>query len=93
MAPKRKLIGFDAETWQALQKQILRITTLQNTDPRGKFNVSNARELYAWIVPAILKFQEALSAENRTELNSRGQIETLLASPVNTYDGNQDDVC
>ena len=76
-----------------LQKQILRITTLQNTDPRGKFDVSNARELYAWIVPAILRFQEALSAENRTELNSRGQIETLLASPANTYDGNQEDVC
>jgi len=76
-----------------LQKQILRVTTLQKTDPRGKFNVTNARELYAWIVPAILKFQGALSAENRTELNSRGQIETLLASPVNTYDGNQDDVC
>ena len=60
-----------------LQKQILRITTLQNTDPRGKFDISNARELYAWIVPAILRFQEALSAENCTELNSRGQIEAV----------------
>jgi hypothetical protein len=37
-------------------------------------------------------FRGALSAENRTELNSRGQIETLLASPVNPYDGNQEDV-
>jgi hypothetical protein len=76
-----------------LQKQILRITTLQKTDPRGKFNITNARELYAWIVPAILKFQEALSARDRKELNSRGQIETLLAGPVDPYDGNQDDVC
>jgi hypothetical protein len=76
-----------------LQKQILRITTLRKTDPGGKFNITNARELYAWIVPAILKFRGALSARYRKELNSRGQIETLLANPVDPYGGNQDDVC
>ena len=77
-----------------LQKQILRITTLQKTDPQDKFTIANARELYAWIVPAVLKFQGALSVRYHEGLNSRGQIETLLTNPVKSYQGNQDDdVC
>jgi len=57
------------------------------TDPRDKFNTANARELYAWIVPTVLKFQGALSARYRNELNSRGQIETLL----DPHESNKDD--
>ena len=76
-----------------LQKQILGITTLQNTDPRDKFNTANARELYAWIVPAVLKFQGALTARYRKGLNSRGEIEVLLASPVAPHQGDEDRDC
>ena len=40
-----------------LEKQVLRVTSLRATDPQEKFDADSARELYAWIVPAILKFQ------------------------------------
>jgi hypothetical protein len=43
------------------------------TDPRDKFNIAYAHELYAWIVPAVLKFQGALTARYRKGLNSRGR--------------------
>ena len=41
-----------------LEKQVLRVTSLRATDPQEKFDADSARELYAWIVPAILKFRE-----------------------------------
>ena len=63
------------------------------TDPRDKFNTANARELYAWIVPAVLKFQGALSAQSPEGRNSRGEIEVLLASPVAPHQGEEDSDC
>ena len=40
-----------------LDRQTLHMTSLQATDPQEKFNTGDARELYAWIVPAILKYR------------------------------------
>jgi hypothetical protein len=73
-----------------LQKQILAITTLQRTNPQDKFNTANACELYAWIVPAVLKFQGALGARYREGLNSRGQVDALLTSLIVPYKRDED---
>jgi len=67
-----------------LKKQILHVTTLRKTDPQDKFNTDNARELYAWIVPVILKFQGELSAQYRDALNSRGDVDAQVDGPPNT---------
>ena len=60
-----------------LEKQILRIRTLRKTKSRGKFNSNNARELYAWIVRAVLKFQGELGVRYREALRYRGSTASL----------------
>ena len=65
-----------------LEKQILEVTSLRATDPQQKFNVGDARELYAWIVPAILKFQGQLDPSYRARLNALGRAETLKEIPL-----------
>ena len=62
-----------------LEKQILRVTALRATDPQEKFTVDNARELYAWIVPTILRFQGQLDPSYRAGLNALGPIGTLAS--------------
>ena len=42
-----------------LEKQILHATAFHATDPQEKFTIDDARQLYAWIVPAILRFQKS----------------------------------
>ena len=60
-----------------LETQILRATALRATAPQEKFTADDARELYAWIVPAILRFQGQLGPSYRASLNARGAVETL----------------
>ena len=60
-----------------LEKQILHMTSLRATDPHEKFTVDDARELYAWIVPAILRFEEQLAPSYRASLSSLGGIKVL----------------
>jgi hypothetical protein len=60
-----------------LETQILRATALRATAPQEKFTVDDARELYAWIVPAILRFQGQLGPSYRASLNARGAVEAL----------------
>ena len=50
-----------------LEKQILHATALRATDPQEKFTADDARELYAWIVPAILRFQGQLGPSYRAK--------------------------
>ena len=65
-----------------LEKQILHVTSLRATDPQQKFNAGDARELYAWIVPAILKFQGQLGPPYRASLNDLGRAEALIEIPL-----------
>jgi hypothetical protein len=58
-----------------LEKQILHVTSLRVTDPQEKFNAADARELYAWIVPAVLKFQGQLGPSYRASLDALGPVE------------------
>ena len=60
-----------------LEKQILHATALRATDPQEKFTADDARELYAWIVPAILRFQDKLGPSYRASLNVHGAVEAL----------------
>ena len=62
-----------------LEKQILHATALRATDPQEKFTVDDARELYAWIVPAILRFQGQLGPSYRASLNAHGAVEALAS--------------
>jgi hypothetical protein len=57
-----------------LEQQILNITTERTTDPQERFSVDDARELYTWIVPAVLKFEEKLTPEYRVNLNALGSV-------------------
>ena len=43
------------------EKQILRVHDLQTRDCQDRFNADDAREIYYWVVPAILNFQEKLN--------------------------------
>ncbi|MGB3022955.1 MAG: hypothetical protein WBB50_12620 [Methyloceanibacter sp.] len=65
-----------------LDKQILRVTTLGSSEPQEKFGVDDARKLYAWIVPTILKFQGALGPRYRATLNALGSLDPLARSPA-----------
>ena len=65
-----------------LEKQILQVTSLGAADPQQKFNVGDARELYAWIVPAILKFQGQLDPSYRARLDTLGRAEELMEIPL-----------
>ena len=56
-----------------LEQQILRIRTLRKTESRGKFDSDDARELYAWIVRAVLKFQGELGVRYREALDTGGR--------------------
>ena len=55
-----------------LEKQILHATAFRATDPQEKFTIDDARQLYAWIVPAILRFQDQLGPSYRASLNVHG---------------------
>jgi hypothetical protein len=72
--PKRSLL--------TLEKQILRVTALRATDPQERFNVEDARELYAWIVPTILSFHDELCPSYRAGLNALGSVEALVKVPL-----------
>jgi hypothetical protein len=63
-----------------LEKQILQMTALRATDPQEKFTVDDARELYAWIVPAILRFQGQLGPIYRASPNVHGAAEALVSN-------------
>jgi hypothetical protein len=69
-----------------LEKQILHVTSLRATDSQEKFNVRDARELYAWIVPAILKFQGRLNSSYRASIRL-APIEDLMKVPLSRSDG------
>jgi hypothetical protein len=58
-----------------LEKQIMHLTAIRSPDPQKKFDVDDARELYAWVVPAILGFQGALAPIYRVSLNALGPID------------------
>jgi len=57
-----------------LERQILTIIASQTTEPKEKFNIESARELYTWIVPAILRFEERLAPKYRASLNALGSV-------------------
>jgi hypothetical protein len=61
-----------------LEKQVLHVTSLRATDLHEKFNAGDARELYAWIVPAVLKFQGQLLPTYRDSLDALGPIEASM---------------
>ena len=65
-----------------LERQILDVTSLRATDQQEKFHTGDARELYAWIVPAILKFHGQLGPSYRASLNALGQAETVREIPL-----------
>jgi hypothetical protein len=67
------------QTLVKLEKQILRVTALRATDPQEKFNADDARELYAWIVPAILRFQDQLGPSYRARLKIPEAIEAATS--------------
>lgn len=67
------------QTLVKLEKQILRVTVLRATDPQEKFNADDARELYVWIVPAILKFQDQLGPSYRASFKIPEAIETATS--------------
>ena len=62
-----------------LEKQILHATALRATAPQEKFTIDDARELYSWIVPAILRFQGQLGPSYRASLNVHGAVEALAS--------------
>ena len=62
-----------------LEKEVLHVTVLRGPDPQEKFTVDDARELFAWIVPAILRFQGQLDPPYRASLNAQGRIEGLAS--------------
>jgi len=55
-----------------LEAQILNVTASRMTTPEGRFSVDDARGLYIWIVPAILKFEEKRPPRYRASLNALG---------------------
>jgi hypothetical protein len=57
-----------------LEQQSLNVTASQATDARPRFSVDDARELYTWIVPALLNFEEKLAPEYRASLNALGSV-------------------
>jgi len=57
-----------------LETQILNVIASRTTEPKERFNIDDARELYTWIVPAILKFEEGLAPEYRESLNALGSV-------------------
>ena len=70
-----------------LERQTLEVTSLGATDPQEKFNAGDARELYAWIVPAILKFQGQLGPSYRPSLNALGRAEAFMETPLPVSNG------
>jgi hypothetical protein len=68
-----------------LERQILDVTSLRPTDPQEKFNTGDARELYAWIVPAILRFQGQLGPSYRASLDALGSVEALTGSTASFF--------
>jgi hypothetical protein len=62
-----------------LEKQILHATALRATAPQEKFTIDDARELYSWIVPAILRFQGQLGPSYRASPNVHGAVEALAS--------------
>ena len=67
------------QTLVKLEKQILRVTVLRATDPQEKFNADYARKLYAWIVPAILKFHDQLGPSYRASFKIPEAVETATS--------------
>jgi hypothetical protein len=59
-----------------LEQQGRRAATPRTADPRDRFDVNEARELYAWIVPALLKFHGELAPSYRASLGTLGQVVT-----------------
>lgn len=57
-----------------LAQQAPRVATPRAANPRDRFDLNDARELYAWIVPALLKFHEELAPTYRTSLETLGQV-------------------
>jgi hypothetical protein len=55
-----------------LEKEILNVAASRMTAPEERFTADDARELYTWIVPAILKFEEKLPPRYRASLNTLG---------------------
>jgi len=55
-----------------LEAQIFQLTAPRMTAPEERFTADDARELYTWIVPAILKFEEKLPPRYRASLNALG---------------------
>jgi hypothetical protein len=60
------------QVFSGLEKQILHATAFRATDPQAEFTIDDARELYAWIVPAILRFQSQIGPSYRASLNVHG---------------------
>jgi hypothetical protein len=63
-----------------LEKQILNVSTLGTADLQERFSIEDARELYRWIVPAILNFEGKLAPEYRVGLKALGSIDTSTAN-------------
>jgi hypothetical protein len=73
---------FHAPDYECLQRPLLRLEQQildapRTTDLRERFDVGDARALYAWIVPAILRFQEQLNPPYRASLSALGAGEEL----------------
>ena len=68
-----------------LEKQILHVTSFQAMDRQEKFTLDDARELYAWIVPAILRFQGQLGPSYRVSLDALGPVEALIGSSASSF--------
>jgi hypothetical protein len=82
---------FQPPNHDCLQRPLLRLehqmlnAALSTTDLRERFDVADARALYAWIVPAILAFQEQLNPPYRASLGALGQT-----APETRGDGETD---
>ena len=62
-----------------LETQVLHATAHRATDLQEKFTSDDARELYAWIVPAILRFQGQLGPSYRASVKVHGAVEALAS--------------
>src|SRR5262245_41764136 len=63
-----------------LEKVNSALGTPRTAEPRDRFDVTDARELYAWIVPALLKFHGELAPSYRASLGALGQVVAREAS-------------
>jgi hypothetical protein len=67
---------FEVPDQRRVEKALARLDRVTlHLNRQEKFDVSDARELYAWIVPVVLRFQEQLAPSYRASLDALGSTE------------------